>query len=104
MNKIFLVIQREFMSRVKKKSFLLATILVPLIFPAIIGFMIYLRVESEKNKAQEVVQVLDESGIIKFEESKDYIYKTVEGPLDSAKERFNQVGRFRFDLHSFHYR
>lgn len=94
MNKIFLVIQREFMSRVKKKSFLLATILVPLIFPAIIGFMIYLRVESEKNKAQEVVQVLDESGIIKFEESKDYIYKTVEGPLDSAKERFNRSEDF----------
>lgn len=82
------------MSRVKKKSFLLATILVPLIFPAIIGFMIYLRVESEKNKAQEVVQVLDESGIIKFEESKDYIYMTVEGPLDSAKERFNRSEDF----------
>ena len=35
MNKIWLVIQREYLSRVKKKSFLLTTILVPLI---IIGF------------------------------------------------------------------
>lgn len=94
MKKIVLVIQREFMSRVKKKSFLLATILVPLIFPAIIGLMVYLRIESEKNKAQEVVQVLDESGLISFEESKEYVYKKVEGPLDVAKEQFNQSEDF----------
>ena len=37
MNKIWLIIQREFLNRVQKKSFLVATILIPLIFPAIIG-------------------------------------------------------------------
>lgn len=94
MNKIFLVIQREFMSRVKKKSFLLATILVPLIFPAIIIGMIYLKEESEKNKEQEVIQLLNESDIVNFEDSERYKYVSVEGPLDSAKENFSKSKDF----------
>ena len=31
MNKVWLIIQREFLNRVQKKSFLIATILLPLI-------------------------------------------------------------------------
>ncbi len=89
MNKIFLVIQREFMSRVKKKSFLLVTILVPLLFPAILGGMIYLAVQNEKNKELEVIHVLDESGILNFEDTESYDYQMVDGPLDSAKARFS---------------
>lgn len=94
MKKIFLVIQREFMSRVKKKSFLLATLLVPLIFPAIIGGMVYLRIQDEKNKEQEVVQLLNESELITFEDSKEYKFVPVEGPLDSAKAQFNRSNDF----------
>ncbi|MEP1033885.1 ABC transporter permease [Ekhidna sp.] len=94
MNKIFLVIQREFMSRVKKKSFLLATILVPLIFPAVIGGMVYLAIQNEKNKETEVVQVLDESGLLSFEDSDRYSYKSVEGSLESAKDEFSKSEDF----------
>ncbi|MEO9872598.1 ABC transporter permease [Ekhidna sp.] len=94
MNKIFLVIQREFMSRVKKKSFLLVTILVPLIFPAIIIGMVYLKEESEKNKEQEVIQLLNESDIVKFEDSERYKYVAVDGPIDSAKQRFTKSNDF----------
>ncbi|SNS97729.1 ABC-2 type transport system permease protein [Ekhidna lutea] len=94
MNKIFLVIQREFMSRVKKKSFLLATILVPLLFPAIIGGMVYLAIQNEKNKELEVIHVLDESSLLKFEDTESYDYQLVEGPLDSAKARFSKSDDF----------
>ncbi|WP_425390193.1 ABC transporter permease [Ekhidna sp.] len=94
MNKILLVIQREFMSRVKKKSFLLATILVPLIFPAVMGGMIYLAIQNEKSKETEVVRVLDESGLLTFEDSDRYTYKEVEGPLESAKEGFSKSEDF----------
>ncbi len=94
MNKIFLVIQREFMSRVKKKSFLLATILVPLIFPAIIIGMIYLKEESEKNKEQETIHLLNESALITFEDSERYKYVEVDGPLDSAKATFAKSESF----------
>jgi len=94
MNKIFLVIQREFMSRVKKKSFLLATILVPLIFPAVIGVMAYIKKQEEENKEQETVYLLNESDIVSFEDSDRYLYKEVEGPLDSAKSVFSKSDAF----------
>lgn len=94
MNKMLLVIQREFMSRVKKRSFLLATILVPLIFPAMIGIMVFLAVQSEKNKEQETIHLLNESETLNFEDSREYAYKSVEGPLDSAKKRFNDSDDF----------
>ena len=58
MNKIFLVLQREFLSRVKKKSFLLATILVPVLIIGLMFGMIYLAVQNEKNKEQEQIIVL----------------------------------------------
>ncbi|NQZ77712.1 MAG: ABC transporter permease [Ekhidna sp.] len=94
MNKILLVIQREFMTRVKKKSFLLATILVPLIFPAIIGLMVYLKSESEKNKEQELIYLLNDSALVTFEDSDRYKYENVEGPLDSAKSTFSKSEAF----------
>lgn len=94
MNKIFLVIQREFMTRVKKKSFLLATILVPLIFPAIILGMMYLKQQSDKNKEQEVIRLLMESDLVEFEDSDQYKFVKVDGPLDSAKAQFNRSDDF----------
>ena len=94
MNKIFLVIQREFMSRVKKKSFLLATILVPLIFPAVIGVMVYVKMQEEENKEQEVIHLLNESEIVTFEDSESYQYQVVDGPLDSAKANFSKSEAF----------
>ena len=94
MNKILLVLQREFISRVKKKSFLLATILVPLLIIGLMVGMGYLAVKNKLNKEQEVVRVLDESGIFNFEQSKNYSYIIVKGPLDSAKRHFNKSEDF----------
>lgn len=94
MNKIFLIIQREFLSRVRKKSFLIATILVPLIFPSIIIGMNYLKEESDKNKEQAVIHLLNESELVKFEDSERYRYERVEGPLDSAKSGFTKSEAF----------
>ena len=39
MNKIFIIIGREFTTRVKKKSFLITTIAVPLLFVAFYAFL-----------------------------------------------------------------
>lgn len=94
MNKILLIIQREFLTRVRKKTFLIATILVPLIFPAIMGGMIYLRFESEENKSQQTIRLLDESDKLFFENTKEYAYMKVDGPLDSAKARFGRSNDF----------
>ena len=59
MNKILIIIQREFLSRVQKKSFLLATLLVPLLFPAIIGGMVYFAIQEEKNAEERVIEIVE---------------------------------------------
>ena len=42
MNKIFIIIQREYLTRVKKKSFVIMTLLTPLLMIAIIGAPVWL--------------------------------------------------------------
>ena len=86
MNKIFLIIQREFSSRVKKKSFLLTTLLVPILFPTIIGLIVYFSVNEREKAAAETVFVLDESGNFNFEESNGQTeFVQITGSLESAR-------------------
>ncbi len=62
MNKILLIIKREYLSRVKKKSFLLVTFLVPLFLIGIYALTIYLTAKSfESNDA--TVYMIDQSGV-----------------------------------------
>jgi ABC-2 type transport system permease protein len=62
MNKIPLVIQREYLSRVKNRTFLLTTLLTPLLFVILIFGAAYL---SYKGKEQLKVAVYDENGFFK---------------------------------------
>lgn len=62
MNKIWLIAQREFSVRVKKKSFLLTTILLPLLIFAFYGLMIYFSVQGADNFQ---VAVIDKAGLLK---------------------------------------
>lgn len=94
MNKVFLIIQREFLNRVQKKSFLITTILVPLIFPAIIGGLIYYMVQEAESAKPDNVQVVDESGKFSFENSKRFIYTKVDVPLEQAKKAYNETEDF----------
>ncbi len=61
MNKVFLIIQREYLSRVKKKSFLIMTFLVPSLFLAMIFLVGYLSKKGDDSKKE--FKVLDQSGI-----------------------------------------
>lgn len=88
MNKIGLIFKREFMNRVQKKSFLIATILIPLIFPLLIGGMIYVAVQQHKTAASETILVLDQSGRIELENNNRFEFQKVEASLDEAKSRF----------------
>ncbi|MBL6446803.1 ABC transporter permease [Fulvivirga sp. 29W222] len=88
MNKTFLIIQREFLSRVKKKSFLIATILVPLIFPALIGGIGYVMKKESENANAQVIHVLDQQGSFNFENTDKYEFVKVTGDLETAKTAF----------------
>ena len=78
MNKIWLVIQREYLTRVRNKTFILSTILTPLAFVALIAVIILITV---KNVRQEKVAVVDAQGILKsnLESSKAVSYDFTNG-------------------------
>ncbi len=80
MNKIFIIIKREYLVRVKKKSFIVMTILGPLLMAALMIVPYYI---TKLDKEQKIIDVLDETGIynklgsnetIKF----NYIYTDLE--------------------------
>lgn len=89
MNKIWLIIQREFLNRVQKKSFLIATILLPLIFPSIIGILVYVKVQQEKNAEKKVVYYVDESNLFKADTSK-FVFVAVNNSITEAKDVFKK--------------
>ena len=72
MNKTLIIIQREFMTRVKKKSFILLTILMPFIFAALIFVPLWLA--SIKDTDQKVVKVVDKTQqyVALFKENRKY--------------------------------
>jgi ABC-2 type transport system permease protein len=94
MNKVFLIVQREFLNRVQKKSFLLTTILVPLIFPAIIGVLFYVMLKEAESAKAEVVMVVDESGKFTFENSRKFTFMPLTVPLEQAKKTYQETENF----------
>lgn len=86
--------QREFLNRVQKKSFLITTILVPLIFPAIIGVLVYIMKKEAESAKADTVQVVDESGKFAFENSKRYTFVPLSMPLEQAKKAYNETKDF----------
>jgi ABC-2 type transport system permease protein len=94
MNKIWLIIQREFLNRVQKKSFLITTILVPLIFPAIIGGLAYVAIKDAESAKADIVHVLDESKKFTFESGKRFQFIPIDQTLDQAKKIYNETDDF----------
>lgn len=64
MNKILLILKREFLTRVKKKSFLVMTILSPLLIVLFYGVTIYFTINGPGNEEVKTVFVDDASGLI----------------------------------------
>jgi len=69
MNKIWLVIKREYLYRVRKKSFLIMTFLTPLLFGLFFFLPVWL-VQKTAN-SESVIGVIDESGKIEFPQYDD---------------------------------
>ena len=76
MNKIWLIIQREYLSRVRKKTFILTTILAPLLFVGVFGAIIFITI---KSVTHEKIAVVDPGGYLKssLESSKSVTYDFV---------------------------
>jgi ABC-2 type transport system permease protein len=62
MNKTWLIIKREYLSRVRKKTFIISTLLTPIVFALLIGAVIFFTVRNIRN---EKIAVVDPKGVLK---------------------------------------
>ena len=87
MNKTLLIIQREYSSRVKKKSFLIMTFLVPLLIIGMYALIIVLSIKGGDNIP--TVEVIDKSGIFQnnLDDSKSVKFKSSDLTLEEAKSK-----------------
>ncbi len=78
MNKILLIIQREYLTRVRNKTFILSTILTPLLFAGLITAVTFISI---KNIDQEKIAVIDNSNALQgtIENTKALIFEFPKG-------------------------
>jgi len=88
MNKTLLIIQREYFARVKKKSFILMTFLVPGLILVMYAVIFLIAKNSDSlNKVREV-KVIDQSGLFagKLKDHKNIHFSTLNQSLQEAKK------------------
>ncbi|WP_341838223.1 ABC transporter permease [Chitinophaga pollutisoli] len=90
MNKIWIIIKREFLTRVRKKSFIVTTLLLPVFFAA----MIILPGVFISSDNDEKVAVVDESGYFagKLPDEKGIHYTFVDAKVDTFKKSYRNQG------------
>lgn len=96
MDKIWLVIKREYLSRVKKKSFLLATLLTPLIFPTIMGIFIWIALGDSETTSLSIIEVVDENNLFFIESNEQYAFSFSDISIEAGKELVQSGDRFGF--------
>ncbi len=69
MNKILLILKQEYLKRVRKKSFIVLTLLVPFIFIGMFALIIYLSVNNDKQ--ERIIAVYDASSLFLGKLEKD---------------------------------
>ncbi len=84
--KTAIIIKREYLSRVKKRSFIITTLLLPILFIAFLFGTSYLAAKSTREKK---VVVKDDSGYFtnKLKSSKTVLYSYSQEPIEGLKER-----------------
>lgn len=96
MNKIILIIKREYTTRVRKRSFLLTTFLVPIFFIALYVGIIYLTKKSF-DETHGIVYIVDQEGSVgnKLESNKNVTFitenKDLQLQLETLKEESNNT-------------
>lgn len=90
MNKIWIIIKREYLTRVKKKSFIITTLLLPLFFVAMMVVPALVMSSGDSGK----VAVVDESGLFdgKLSDEGDVHYKFVQADIDTFKNSYLDQG------------
>jgi ABC-2 type transport system permease protein len=89
MNKIFLVIQREYLTRVRKKSFIIMSIIGPLLIASLWAIPIWL---ATRDTEQRTINVVDESGYFmdKFPENDALRFNYINLDIAEAKQKLDK--------------
>lgn len=88
MNNIFLITKREFLTQVKKKSFIILTLLAPVMiiaFGAVIGLMF------KANESHNIIEVVDKSGLFKDKLQSDSKLNYIFIPSAEEKSKVNKL-------------
>ncbi len=86
MDKILLIINREYITRVRKKSFIIMTLLSPLLFAGLISFVTYLNTQEDTDN--KVIAIEDLTGLYNDAfESTDYIRYEFLSDTDSTQKQ-----------------
>ncbi|MDR0364446.1 MAG: ABC transporter permease [Bacteroidales bacterium] len=91
-NPIRIIIEREYLTRVKKKSFIVMTLLAPILLVVGYGLIIYLMI-SDATASKKNVMIWDESELFyeTFKSNDQYAFSYIfPDNLDKAKEEFNK--------------
>ncbi|HEY6503466.1 MAG TPA: ABC transporter permease [Chitinophagaceae bacterium] len=96
MKKILLIIQREYLTRVRKKTFIISTILFPILYLVLIFVMGYLGVKSKSNLRLAVVDLSGYFNKGQFERANtgdsSLVMNLLNDNPDSLKENFKSLG------------
>ncbi len=86
MNRIHIIIKREYLSRVRKKSFLVASILGPVFMAAVIILPTYFATQGVEQKE---VLVLDESELFAdhFTSDDELVFEIIDADIEEAKQK-----------------
>ncbi|MBR5074093.1 MAG: ABC transporter permease [Bacteroidales bacterium] len=96
MSKIGIIIAREYSTRVKKKSFIIGTLLVPILFASMIVIPMLIAMYSSDNKVRTIA-VSDASGVVaqKLEDKENIKYSIVDNAIvDKIKEDLPSSGTY----------
>ena len=96
MNKISLIIRREYITRVRKKSFIIMTLLTPLLF-ALIFIVPALVMSSEDKDFKKIAVIEDDSDLFTnvIPDTKDTDFEYLAGVrLDDIKNNFTEMGYY----------
>lgn len=89
MNKILLIIQREYVTRVRKKSFIIMTLAVPTFIAGMFAVIAY--IANDKDQTMHLVNVIDNTGTFKgkFQDEKFLKFKYSDRSVDYEKKSLN---------------
>ncbi|WP_114750649.1 ABC transporter permease [Pleomorphovibrio marinus] len=95
-NKIFLVIKREYLARVKRRSFIVATIITPLIFPSILGVFLWIALSDMPLEGSKIIEVVDENRTFMLESNEMFVFSYRGLDREEAREQVVQGNRYGY--------